>query len=166
MRENLVQTSDICICLAIFLSSISGTSLVNSEIRNARRSNFSPETVAPISRIGSLSFLFARFVIPRTISQICPHAIEANVNRLLRIAQTIILFVLTRDALFPLSDIVVMKVFLGSHQSISVVQGRLGALQVAETCRGTRLPVWCKYRISLRRENSRIKNRRLSDANR
>ena len=64
----------------------------------------------------SLTFLFAWFVIPRTISQICPHAIEANVNRFLRIFQTIILFVLTRDALFPLFDVVFMKGFLESHK--------------------------------------------------
>ena len=45
-----------------------------------------------------------------------PHAIEANVNRFLRIFQTIILFVLTRDALFPLFDVVFMKGFLESHK--------------------------------------------------
>ena len=158
VRENLVQTCDICICLAILV--FQKQQYFFGELRNQKSKAlkaFTRDRRPHQSNRKSLTFLFAWFVIPRTISQICPHAIEANVNRFLRIFQAVILFVLTRDALFPLSDVVFMKGFLESHQSMCLEPWHLGALQVSETCRWTLLPVWCKYHISLRHNMSGIK---------
>ena len=167
MLENLVQTCDICICLAI--SVLQQQRYFFGKLRNQKSKTFKffrRDRRPHQSNRQSLTFLFAWFVIPRTIRQVRPHAIEANVNPFLRISQTIILFVLTRDALFPLFDVVVMKGVLESHHSNDLVPWHLGALQVTETCRWTLLPAWCKSHISLRCDNRRIQNRRLSNGSR